>query len=299
VGEIGFDGLWSAPDGYQLVAEVKTTDSYRINLDTLAGYRSALVDAGKLSRHKSSLLIVVGRQDTGDLEAQIRGSRHAWDIRLISVEALLKLAAIKENLSDAKTAQQIAEVLKPLEYTRVDRLIEIMFNTSEDLQAEAASEEEADVSAAQPGKPEKAAPAKFHDETIERVSDFLKVSLIREGRNRYTTPDKALGISCAVSKAYPKANEIEYWYAFHPPQRAYLSEKPTSYVCYGCGSPNNVLLIPFSVFEPLLEKMWTTSNNQRHYWHVHIFQNDEGFYLGQGSGGERVNITKYHLPSAG
>jgi len=35
------------------------------------------------------VLIVVGRQDTGELEAQIRGSRHAWDIRLISAEALL------------------------------------------------------------------------------------------------------------------------------------------------------------------------------------------------------------------
>ncbi len=40
---------------------------------------------------KSSILIVVGRQDTGDLEAQVRGSRHAWEIRLISVDALLQL----------------------------------------------------------------------------------------------------------------------------------------------------------------------------------------------------------------
>jgi len=57
----------------------------------LAQYRSRLVEEGKIDREKSSLLIVVGRQETGDLEAQIRGSRHAWDIRLLSADSLLKL----------------------------------------------------------------------------------------------------------------------------------------------------------------------------------------------------------------
>lgn len=33
---------------------------------------------GKL-RDGSEALIIVGRSDTGDLEAQVRGSRHAWD----------------------------------------------------------------------------------------------------------------------------------------------------------------------------------------------------------------------------
>jgi len=56
-----------------LVVEVKTTDAYRINLDTIGGYREALIHSGKITA-KSSVLLVVGRQDTGDLEAQVRGS---------------------------------------------------------------------------------------------------------------------------------------------------------------------------------------------------------------------------------
>jgi hypothetical protein len=74
------------------VAEVKTTDTYRIALDSIAGYRQKLL-AAKTFSEPSSILILVGRQDTGELEAQIRGSRHAWDIRLISVDALLKLVS--------------------------------------------------------------------------------------------------------------------------------------------------------------------------------------------------------------
>jgi hypothetical protein len=34
-----------------------------------------LVEQGRLSEDRSSILIIVGRDDTTDLEAQIRGSR--------------------------------------------------------------------------------------------------------------------------------------------------------------------------------------------------------------------------------
>ena len=78
---VGFDGLWYAPNGHALVIEVKTTDAYRINLDTLAKYRDDLIRSNKIEP-KSSILVIVGRQDTGDLEAQVRGSKHAWDLRL-------------------------------------------------------------------------------------------------------------------------------------------------------------------------------------------------------------------------
>ncbi|MCP4685975.1 MAG: hypothetical protein GY867_11115 [bacterium] len=80
---IGYDGLWKFPDGHIVVVEVKTTDAYRIDLDKIAGYRRSLVGVGEIEEERSSILIVVGRADTGDLEAQIRGSRHGWDIRLI------------------------------------------------------------------------------------------------------------------------------------------------------------------------------------------------------------------------
>ena len=41
-GKIGFDGLWLSPEGHTLVVEVKTTDAYRLSLDTLATYRARL-----------------------------------------------------------------------------------------------------------------------------------------------------------------------------------------------------------------------------------------------------------------
>ena len=63
---IGFDGLWFDSDAHCILVEVKTTDAYRINLDTITGYRDDLITSGKITAN-SSVLIVVGRQDTGDL----------------------------------------------------------------------------------------------------------------------------------------------------------------------------------------------------------------------------------------
>ncbi|MGF1610783.1 MAG: hypothetical protein ACFCUQ_15385 [Kiloniellales bacterium] len=130
VQSIGHDGLWEAPSGWKLVIEVKTTDTYRVDLEVLARYRMQLREQGQLD-DRSSILIVVGRQETGDLEAQIRGSRHAWDIRLLSADALVKLVSLKEE-GDAATAERIRSLLLPNEYTRLDSLIEIVFDTAED-----------------------------------------------------------------------------------------------------------------------------------------------------------------------
>jgi hypothetical protein len=75
-GEIGFDGLWKAPEGNDVIVEVKTTDAYRISLDTIAGYCTRLQEQGTSWEERFNFARF-GPEDTGELEAQVRGSRHA------------------------------------------------------------------------------------------------------------------------------------------------------------------------------------------------------------------------------
>jgi hypothetical protein len=44
--DVGFDGVWVSSEGHTIVAEVKTTDVYRISLDTIARYRQKILTAG-------------------------------------------------------------------------------------------------------------------------------------------------------------------------------------------------------------------------------------------------------------
>jgi hypothetical protein len=116
-----------------------------------------LTDTGELGS-PSSILIIVGREDTGELEAQVRGSRHAWDIRLISADALIKLVELKEGADAPDTDRKIRSLLAPMEYTRLDEMIDVMFSTAKDV--ESAAEAEGDAGDAEGGRGNKQIRAK-------------------------------------------------------------------------------------------------------------------------------------------
>jgi len=130
---IGFDGIWRSDTGSEIIIEVKTTDYVTVSLDKIAAYKRKLLDANKVSSD-ASILIVVGREDTGALEAQIRGSRYAWDMRLIGADRLDSLLQIKEKSDDDNTVTQIQELLRPFEYTKVEKIIDVMFSAAQDIE---------------------------------------------------------------------------------------------------------------------------------------------------------------------
>jgi hypothetical protein len=289
---IGFDGIWRAKDGYSFVIEVKTTDAYQINLDTQAQYRERLIEEGRIDERKSSILIVVGRKDTGGLEAQTRGSRHAWDARIISADALMKLMRIKESLTDSHTVTQVQEILKPLEYTRVDRLIDIIFTTSEDLQADEDEPEEETTSETSGTGRTQSKPVKYHEACLNRISTQLGVPLVKQGRCTYTNADQSTRVLCIVSKEYKRSGAIRYWYAFHPAQKEFLDEGSKSFIALGCGSADQIVLIPSDVFQKHLSEMRTTESNDRCYWHVEIFKKGGKFLLNKPTS-EGIDVTKF------
>lgn len=292
-GQSGHDGLWRSSLGSEIIVEVKTTDAYRVGLDTIAEYRKRLIQEGKASEAKSSILVVVGRQDTGDLEAQIRGSRHAWDIRLISVDALVRLMFLKETVEDPQILKKIVGILVPQEFTKVDGIIDLVFSAAEEIQQDVA---EAEVQEDTPRKKDKPAPqfvpVDFHGACIDRIEKFLGRSLVKQTRATFSSPDGALVVVCAVSRTHTREM---YWYAFHPHQKERLEAAREGYVAYGCGSESIVLLIPFQDFTRWLEGMWTTQLEDRFYWHVSIRHDGEKLVLRRKKGFGEIDLSKYLL----
>jgi hypothetical protein len=217
--QVGFDGLWKFPNGHSIIVEVKTTDAYRIDLNIIAGYRKALIELKEISETESSMLLVVGRQDTGDLEAQIRGSRYAWDIRVISVEALLRLMSIKEEVEDPQIIHRIHNILIPREFTRLDEIADILFSATEEIKQEAVTPEEGEVIVHKESKEPKFTPVAFHDACISRIQAILGGPLVKRSRAQYSSPDKSIIVNCSVSKEHPPDTHPNYWFAFHPHQR--------------------------------------------------------------------------------
>ena len=295
---IGNDGLWLSPENHAIVIEVKTTDAYRIPLDVIATYRLKLISAEKIDE-KSSILIVVGRQDTGELEAQVRGSRHAWDIRLISVEALIKLVNIKENSMEAETGRKIRSVLVPVEYTRVDSLVDVVFAAASDAQ-----EVESVI------KPENSVKNKSIEtqsmvvsnsndiqsvrESIVSAFEYkMKSSLIRKSRAMYWSADHSTRLVCAVSKRYDSGEA--YWYAFHPAWRAFLEEGNLGVFVLGCLDLNRSFALPIEVLVDVLPSLNVTERQDSMYWHVKLDFNNLGEVCLNVPKASPINLESYSL----
>lgn len=305
---VGFDGIWRSPEGRSIITEVKTTDAYRINLDVLVRYRADLEQQEKITEH-SSFLVVVGRQDTGDLEAQIRGSRHAWDIRLLSAESLTKLVALKEAAGDEGTAERIRDVLVPREYTRLDPLIDVVFVTAEDIRTPVeeapdqvmrkpvtgsgqASQEGADSQRSY----DPTDPKLMHEIRKQIVLNFSQIQrkeLLRKSKAQFWSSDKELRVCCTISKFYEKTGT--YWYAYHPLWDDFLKSGRLGFLLLGCVGLDIAFAIPRQFISDILDRLNITERSDgTKYWHLHLTDlGHRKFALKLKGAGQSVPINDY------
>lgn len=301
---IGNDGLWVGQDEFGLLVEVKTSDAFRINLDTIAEYRYSLIKDGTIREGNSSILIAVGRQDTGDLEAQIRGSRHAWDVRLISIDALLRLAEVKEQLNDWSTSDKINQLLRPVEYTRLDGIVDLLFATKMDLESGEPTFEptrsNTDVTPTVANLPNLEA---AREAAIQRAEQKLQLSLVRRGKTQRISSDGTTRVVCLASQKYKGTGESSnYWFGVTPVQLEFLKDAPAGFVVLACGTSGGVFLIPREHFLEWLPALGTTaadseSTDKVRHWHVYLTDHGDHIDLMRYGGGILSNLAKYQLAS--
>jgi hypothetical protein len=298
---VGNDGLWESPEGKHIVIEVKTTDAYRISLDTIAKYRESLRKEEKISSI-SSMLLIVGREDTGELEAQVRGSRHAWDMRLISIDSLVNLVSLKESTEDEVTGSKIRDILTPFEYTRLDQLIDVMFTTAKDVEnavdSEQPQEENPNEVTGEKSTWEFTESSLIDEKrtnilrAVEKIND---VKLVKKSRALYWTSDRSIGIACTISKRYWGKNFL-YWYAYHPAWQDFLSKSEKGFFSLGGMDLNVAFSIPREVIQNKLSELNTTTKNGKTYWHIQIQQTDDGkFRMQCQKTGHHLDLTPYMI----
>jgi hypothetical protein len=297
--EIGFDGLWTDPNGDAIVVEVKTTDAYRISLDTVAKYRENILESGKVTG-SVSILYVVGRSDTGELEAQIRGSRYAWDVRLISIDALLKLLQIKESTEEEQTLSKIRKCLEPVEYTRIDSIVDLIFTATKD--AEFAQTDDPDPRIEE--KPEqaprrqeqtpRAVIEERRSELVRAVSRDSNTSLVAKRKALFWSDDEKFRICCVVSKRYEQGTRT-YWYALHEPWLDFLAAGDQSFYVAGCVDQRIGFSLPYSLLSELIPKLNATTLPDKRYWHVQIKESARDKHDLIVHGGELIPINEFRF----
>jgi hypothetical protein len=125
-----YDGVWESPSGLCLFVETKSSDNFTIDLNRLAEYRNRVHISKRLREESSSILLVVGRQGTGDYEDRIKGSRYAFVMRVITVGALFRLLTLKvltaNDQSAASLSAKIFEIFTSPKFTSLDPLVDLV-----------------------------------------------------------------------------------------------------------------------------------------------------------------------------
>ena len=249
------------------------------------------------------MLYVVGREDTGALEAQVRGSRYAWDMRLISVESLIKLVQIKEKSDSPSTIRQIRQLLQPFEYTKIDRIIDVIFTTAADVEISQDAEQQAppEEPGAEASKQERTDTELLNAKRDQAVTAFglLKgKELVKRSRTLYATPDDELRVCCAVSKRY-ESDYQPYWYAYHPTWDEFLAQGKESYFVLACMDRQEAYAIPYAWLNDNKQNLNMTDRGVRSYWHIAINTLPDGnLAINVSKIGNKVPLTPFGFPFA-
>jgi hypothetical protein len=279
--DIGYDGIWTA-NGQSLVVEVKTTDAYTIRLDTVATYRDRLIEESRIPKN-TPILIVIGRNDTSSLEAQVRGSPYAWSMRIVGIDALIKLMEVNLTTSSDEVTAKIHTILRPFEYTRIDQIVDVVFTTISDKEQQFTDEtipetlEQGTERRVQQRTPRKVIDH-LKDESIARLSLREGTTIQKRRNSLYANSTDDVRAVVAVSKRY---GDNGYWYAYHDEtQRKYLSTAKKGYLILAMTDKDFAFAIPFVVMEAVWSELHQTVLDSGHvYKHLMTYEIGGKFIL--------------------
>jgi len=195
-------------------------------------------------------------------------------MRLISIERLIKLVQIKEKSDDPTTLKQIRQLLEPFEYTKIDRIIDVIFTTAADVESH---EELTNLSTTPTGEQaienytqDRTDPALINAKRQDAVESFARMKgkvLVKNSRTLFWSADKDLRVCCAVSKRYD-GDYQPYWYAFHPKWDDFLNGGSEGFLLLTCMDRNEAYAVPYSWLVDNKQNLNITERGERSYWHI-------------------------------
>ena len=249
-----------------------------------------------------SVLLVAGHGDMDNLAMQIRGSPHAWHMRVIGVDALLDIAEIKERV-EAPTFRRFHEILVPKEFIHLDEVVELFLSTAseasdeEDEAARMAAED--DVLELKPEDNAKKPP--FRVATVNRVQAALQAQgaisseLIPRSRTTFSTPDSVCGIVCLTSKTYHRSGHSVFWFTLRDYQKKFLGSLPRAWVALGCGTEKVIVLFPWEDLSSRLDLLLQNCRGDVQQWHIHIHELEGRLVMRPQSDHRDIDLSSYLL----
>lgn len=205
-------------------------------------------------------------------------------------------------------------MLTPIEYTRVDGLIDVMFTAAKDVESAVSfsdDEDAPDTPVTAPAAPSTATTAKgtwqFTDsKLLQAKREAIAAAMGERAGGTFVKKSRAMAwdashakrFVCSVSKRYKRNPGTPYWYAYHPGWHEFLRDGAEAHFVLGCLDLPFAFALPLPVLAPLLDAFNTTDKDDgERYWHVKIGQTGPDQYtLLLPKRSDALPIDEYRLP---
>lgn len=126
-------------------------------------------------------------------------------------------------------------------------------------------------------EPDGGALADFYLACVERISPRLGVELKRVTDTLFKSLDGSTVVVCLVSRAYH--NGTSYWWTFRSRHLKALAAAQVGHVALGCGTPTQILLIPFIEWQPIMDGLNSTVHGEQVNWHIQVHRDGDRLLL--------------------
>ena len=293
----GVDGVWKTDD-HDFVVEVKASIPYGVDLKAIGGYRDKLLQNQEIKKENNSLLLVIGNMGDGnkvDLEARIKGDlTRAGDTRIITVGSLIQLVELKMKDLPGLNPDYFCEILRPIDYIRVDDLVKLLANIVSDV----TDAEEDDI---QETEQKTKSIQKIDDSHRKGVLKTIEAmhggSLVQNGRTRFENSKTRESFFISFSRNYGDEENAAYWYGYY-----YKFSNGSDFLALCTKEPKDwFYLIPTKIIEDLANEGKINFKDydgfRRIHVHIGISNNQSKMRLKRGHGEEDIEQYKVSLTS--
>jgi hypothetical protein len=179
-----------------------------------------------------------------------------------------------------------------MEYTRLDKMIDVMFTAAKDVEAatvnsDSGSHLDSDEPPLVDAAKEKgiwqftdgALLQNKRDQIVTAYSEKTGVSFIKKSRAMFWDSGHQNRLVCTLSKRYKKSSSQLYWFAFHPQWRDFLSQGKEASLALGCMDLPFAFAVPLSIISTALDGLNTTTREDGElYWHIQVIEPAHGKY---------------------
>ncbi len=305
-----YDGVWFHRDSMAIAVDLCIGPRKPNDIRNLLELHKESVSKRKAGK-PMSMLFVVGRDNTSQLENIVRNLDCAKYVRVVSLDKLATMLLLFEASPSNRYGDRLRALLEPEDYVRIDSIIDLAAEAPGFEKLKQSRENITEVRK----KDSRAAPdtSSNHngDDVLKGSNASIRAGVILAFNNKhsaqlvkgrgsqtfYSADRYGHGVCVLISRLGQGSNSGDvYWFGYSYKQNELLKNRKKGYLAFACAGKRNagVYVIPHQVFARHMHLINQAMLHGRPRWHIHLQSLHGQMYL-KLPGHEPLNIEEYRM----